>query len=513
MSGSLPSSRGSCQSWPPCGVLLGARLRVLELRVPGVGDVVRGAELGEARDGLDAGGDEGVALAGLDRVERHPRGLHRGGAVAGDRGAGDLVVPEQRGHDAAHVVAGLAAGEAAAEDQVVDRRRVQLRDLVQRGLDDQRAQVVGTEVLERSLVRAADGGAGRGNDHCLGHGCSCSSDGDAWRCMGIASLGHVLRGEPVFILASRDVPAERICRVRHTYECPVRWADMDMLGHVNNVTYVDYLAGGPRRPRSPGSRRGRAGPGGRATRSSSSRRSCSAGARSWSTPGSPRSRPARSPGPRGLRRHRGRRRRRTVYLRASTLLAPSSSPPSAPSVGRGRRLAPDARAGGRTRRRRRRPGGDVLPAHGASCRRRRVRAREQRHVLRVLPGGPDPLPDAPAHPGQEWTRRRRRADRHRLPAHRCRTGRRRTPCTPGSATWAARSFTIQAELLDGEQVLARAAVVMVTLRHRDPAAERHGRGPPRPVARRARLGDQLSRRRRLWSSSSVFTMNCAACVT
>ncbi len=27
----------------------------------------------------------------------------------------------------------------------------------------------------------------------------------------------------------------------HTYECPLRWADMDLLGHVNNVTYVDYL--------------------------------------------------------------------------------------------------------------------------------------------------------------------------------------------------------------------------------------------------------------------------------
>jgi acyl-CoA thioester hydrolase len=29
--------------------------------------------------------------------------------------------------------------------------------------------------------------------------------------------------------------------VRHVYECPVRWADLDLLGHVNNVTYVDYL--------------------------------------------------------------------------------------------------------------------------------------------------------------------------------------------------------------------------------------------------------------------------------
>ena len=29
--------------------------------------------------------------------------------------------------------------------------------------------------------------------------------------------------------------------MRHTTECPVRWGDMDMLQHVNNVTYVDYL--------------------------------------------------------------------------------------------------------------------------------------------------------------------------------------------------------------------------------------------------------------------------------
>lgn len=29
--------------------------------------------------------------------------------------------------------------------------------------------------------------------------------------------------------------------MRHLYRCPLRWADLDMLGHVNNVTYVDYL--------------------------------------------------------------------------------------------------------------------------------------------------------------------------------------------------------------------------------------------------------------------------------
>lgn len=29
--------------------------------------------------------------------------------------------------------------------------------------------------------------------------------------------------------------------MRHRYECPLRWADLDTLGHVNNVVYVDYL--------------------------------------------------------------------------------------------------------------------------------------------------------------------------------------------------------------------------------------------------------------------------------
>ncbi len=29
--------------------------------------------------------------------------------------------------------------------------------------------------------------------------------------------------------------------MRHTYLCPLRWADLDVLGHVNNVVHVDYL--------------------------------------------------------------------------------------------------------------------------------------------------------------------------------------------------------------------------------------------------------------------------------
>ncbi len=41
-----------------------------------------------------------------------------------------------------------------------------------------------------------------------------------------------------------DTGVARWCdhlRVRHLYECQLRWADQDMLGHVNNVLYLDYL--------------------------------------------------------------------------------------------------------------------------------------------------------------------------------------------------------------------------------------------------------------------------------
>lgn len=34
---------------------------------------------------------------------------------------------------------------------------------------------------------------------------------------------------------------DTISGVRHRYACPIRWADLDLLGHVNNVRYVDYL--------------------------------------------------------------------------------------------------------------------------------------------------------------------------------------------------------------------------------------------------------------------------------
>ncbi|MET9861054.1 thioesterase family protein [Streptomyces smyrnaeus] len=29
--------------------------------------------------------------------------------------------------------------------------------------------------------------------------------------------------------------------MRHSYQCPLRWSDMDAFGHVNNVVYLRYL--------------------------------------------------------------------------------------------------------------------------------------------------------------------------------------------------------------------------------------------------------------------------------
>jgi hypothetical protein len=56
-----------------------------------------------------------------------------------------VVVAEQDGDHPRHVESLLAAGQAAAEDEVADVGRVQLRDLGQRGGHDLPGQVIGTD--------------------------------------------------------------------------------------------------------------------------------------------------------------------------------------------------------------------------------------------------------------------------------------------------------------------------------------------------------------------------------
>ena len=66
-------------------------------------------------------------------------------AVAGQGGAGQVVHAEEDGDHAGHVETLFAAGEPAAEHQVLDVRRFELRDLRQRRTDHLDREVVGPE--------------------------------------------------------------------------------------------------------------------------------------------------------------------------------------------------------------------------------------------------------------------------------------------------------------------------------------------------------------------------------
>ena len=152
--------------------LLRAGVRLVELRVlPRAAhdrlrlrrETVRVAA-DESGHRLHAGGEEHVALARLDGVEGHPGGLQRRGAVAGQRGAGEVVVSHEHRDHAGHVEALLTAGQAAAEVEVVDVARVKLGHLVERGRDDGGREVIGAQRAERSLEGAADRGSSGGDD-------------------------------------------------------------------------------------------------------------------------------------------------------------------------------------------------------------------------------------------------------------------------------------------------------------------------------------------------------------
>jgi hypothetical protein len=86
-----------------------------------------------------------------------------------DRGSRQVIVAEQDRDHARHVVALLAAGQPAAEDQVAELGRVQLRHLGQRRGDHLSDQVVGTDAGQRALERTADRRARGGDDDGLRH--------------------------------------------------------------------------------------------------------------------------------------------------------------------------------------------------------------------------------------------------------------------------------------------------------------------------------------------------------
>ena len=96
-----------------------------------------GCAVHEPAHGLNTSGDEDVTLAGLDGVGGHADRLQGARAVAVDGHAGDIVHAGEHGCDTAEVVASLTCGLTAAEDDVFDQVGVKVRDLGERGLDDQ----------------------------------------------------------------------------------------------------------------------------------------------------------------------------------------------------------------------------------------------------------------------------------------------------------------------------------------------------------------------------------------
>src|SRR4029077_2080266 len=97
-----------------------------------------------------------------------PGGHERRGAVAVDGDARDVKAAEDR-DDPPEVVTLLAAGQAAAADEVFDLGALELRQLLEHLRDDVGREVVGPDVDQGSLARAADRRAAQSGDHCISH--------------------------------------------------------------------------------------------------------------------------------------------------------------------------------------------------------------------------------------------------------------------------------------------------------------------------------------------------------
>ena len=256
----------------------------------------------------------------------------------------------------------------------------------------------------------------------------------------------------------------------------MRWADMDLLGHVNNVVYVDYLQEARvdmLRTHGPAARTGELAEGVVVVRHEVT----------YLAPLSYRFRPVKiecwvtevraasftmayeifqdDPEDEGGRR---------VYLRATTLLTPYVFATERPRrlndveretlqaflepLGAGTAGPPRCRPPGR---------GRSLPGARPVLRRRRLRPRQQREVLRVLPGGPHPADRAavagPAR-GDPGNQHGGRADRRGL------QGADPVPPQPYDAwSWisrvGSRSATIESVICDGDTVLSQARVAIV----------------------------------------------------
>jgi hypothetical protein len=130
---------------------------------PGVGCALR-----EAADRLDAASDEHVAFTGFDRLRGTRHGLEPRTAQPIHRLARDFDrQPCEQQRHAGHVAVVFAGLVGAAQNHVVDARRIDARALHDR-LDGDGGQIVGAHLREAAAV-LADGRPQRGVDQGVGH--------------------------------------------------------------------------------------------------------------------------------------------------------------------------------------------------------------------------------------------------------------------------------------------------------------------------------------------------------
>ena len=109
-------------------------------------------------------------------MKRHSAGLQGGRAVP-IHGCSRDVEPGQDADHPADVEALFARGQAAAAHQVVDRRPLELRHLLQHLVGDVGGQIIGPDIDERPLVGAPNWGPAVGHDDRVSHGARFSLRG------------------------------------------------------------------------------------------------------------------------------------------------------------------------------------------------------------------------------------------------------------------------------------------------------------------------------------------------
>ena len=136
---------------------------------PGVGRNLVAAH-GDHRHGFCSAGNDDFGAARLNSLGGHGDGLQPGRAEAIDRHGRDFNGQAgAEGGDAGDVHPLLAFRHGAAEDDVFDFLRIKLRHALERGLDGDGREIVGTGGAEGAFEGASNGSAECGSDYDVSH--------------------------------------------------------------------------------------------------------------------------------------------------------------------------------------------------------------------------------------------------------------------------------------------------------------------------------------------------------